>query len=45
VRFPVAAGPVVAKPLLLSPGSYSLRLYAVDAYGRVRTLNWLAILG
>ena len=45
VRFPVDAGPVVAKPLLLSPGSYSLRLYAVDAYGRVRTLNWLAILG
>lgn len=45
VRFPVDAGPVVAKPLLLSPGSYSLRLYATDAYGRVRTLNWLAILG
>jgi hypothetical protein len=30
--------------LLLSPGDYTFRLVATDAYGRVRTLKWVAIL-
>ena len=30
--------------LLLSPGDYAFRLTATDAYGRVRTLRWVAVL-
>jgi uncharacterized repeat protein (TIGR02543 family) len=44
VRFPARAGSVAAGPLLLSPGTYTVRLDAVDAYGRVRTLVWYALL-
>ncbi|HKP19029.1 MAG TPA: hypothetical protein VJT84_11155 [Gaiellaceae bacterium] len=44
LRFPTHAGLVSPNPLLLSPGSYSVRLVALDAYGRVRTLTWIALL-
>jgi hypothetical protein len=43
-RFPLDAGDVSAGPFLLSPGTYRLRLTAVDAYGRARTLGWYAFL-
>ena len=32
-------------PFLLGPGNYTLRLTAVDPYGRVRTLTWIVSLG
>jgi uncharacterized repeat protein (TIGR02543 family) len=32
---------IIAGPFLLGPGSYTIRLTAVDPYGRVRTLDWL----
>jgi uncharacterized repeat protein (TIGR02543 family) len=38
------AGRLSAGPFLLSPGTYTLRLTATDAYGRVRTLTWFAFL-
>jgi uncharacterized repeat protein (TIGR02543 family) len=38
------AGRLSAGPFLLSPGNYTLRLTATDAYGRVRTLSWFALL-
>jgi hypothetical protein len=38
------AGPVSAGPFLLSPGTYTVRLTATDAYGRVRKLSWFAVL-
>jgi hypothetical protein len=44
VRFPIAAGSATPGALLLSPGSYRIRLTATDAYGRVRTLTWYALL-
>jgi hypothetical protein len=44
MRFPAPAGTVTAGPLLLSPGTYQLHLTATDAYGRVRTLTWYALL-
>lgn len=44
VRFPVGAGAGVGRPLLLAPGGYSFRAVAVDAYGRVRSLTWIAVL-
>jgi hypothetical protein len=31
---------IIVGPFLLGPGNYTLRLRAVDAYGRVRTLSW-----
>ena len=30
-------------PFLLGPGNYTLRLTAVDPYGRVRTLTWIVV--
>lgn len=44
VRFPIHAGPAVPSALLLSPGSYRIRLTATDAVGRIRTLAWYALL-
>jgi hypothetical protein len=38
------AGRLTAGPFLLSPGVYTLRLTATDAYGRVRKLTWFAFL-
>ena len=38
------AGRVAFGPFLLGPGNYTLRLAAVDAYGRVRTLSWIVSL-
>ena len=32
-------------PFLLGPGNYTLRLTAVDPYGRVRALTWIVSLG
>ena len=43
-RFPADSGDQDAGPFLLSPGTYSLRLTATDAYGRTRTLRWYAFL-
>jgi hypothetical protein len=44
VRFASHVGRERAGPLLLSPGTYLLRLTAVDAYGRTRVLTWVAVL-
>jgi hypothetical protein len=44
VRFPIRVGATTPGTLLLSPGSYRIRLAATDAYGRVRTLTWFALL-
>ena len=44
VRFPIRVGATTPGTLLLSPGSYRIRLVATDAYGRVRTLTWYALL-
>jgi hypothetical protein len=44
VRFPIRRGQVTPGTLLLSPGTYRIRLAATDAYGRVRTLTWYALL-
>jgi uncharacterized repeat protein (TIGR02543 family) len=38
------AGEILVGPFLLGPGSYTLRLRAVDAYGRARTLTWIVAL-
>jgi uncharacterized repeat protein (TIGR02543 family) len=35
------AGARAVGPFLLAPGSYTLRLTATDAFGRVRGLNWI----
>ncbi len=43
-RFASQAGFVSAGPFLLSPGTYVLRLAAIDAYGRSKTLTWYAFL-
>ena len=37
-------GRILLGPFLLGPGSYTLRLTAVDPYGRVRTLTWIVAL-
>ncbi len=37
-------GEIAVGPFLLAPGNYTLRLTAVDPYGRVRTLTWLVAL-
>jgi hypothetical protein len=44
LQFAPHAGLVSVIPLLLSPGTYTVRLVALDAYGRVRTLTWIALL-
>jgi uncharacterized repeat protein (TIGR02543 family) len=44
MRFPAPAGAVTVGPLLLSPGTYQLRLTATDPYGRARNLTWYAFL-
>jgi uncharacterized repeat protein (TIGR02543 family) len=38
-------GRVAFGPFLLGPGNYTLRLAAVDAYGRARALTWIVSLG
>ncbi len=40
-----AAARITLGPFLLGPGNYTLRLNAVDAFGRVRTLTWIVSLG
>lgn len=44
VRFAAPPGSVTPGALLLSPGTYTLRLIATDAFGRVRKLTWIALL-
>ncbi len=44
LRYPIRVGATTPGTLLLSPGSYRIRLVATDAYGRVRTLTWYALL-
>jgi hypothetical protein len=44
VRFPIRTGATTPGTLLLTPGSYRIRLVATDGYGRVRTLTWYALL-
>jgi hypothetical protein len=43
-RFLARAGRIIVGPFLLGPGSYTLKLTATDAYGRVRTLTWIVAL-
>jgi hypothetical protein len=43
-HFAPPAGRRSAGPFLLSPGTYTLRLTATDAFGRARTLTWFAFL-
>jgi hypothetical protein len=38
------AGRAAFGPFLLGPGNYTLRLVALDAYGRARTLTWIVSL-
>jgi uncharacterized repeat protein (TIGR02543 family) len=38
------AGRVAFGPFLLGPGNYTIRLAALDAYGRARTLTWIVSL-
>jgi uncharacterized repeat protein (TIGR02543 family) len=40
-HFLAGAREIVVGPFLLGPGSYTLVLRAADAYGRVRTLDWI----
>jgi hypothetical protein len=44
VRFPIRAGTVAPGALLLSSGTYRIRLVATDGVGRIRTLTWYALL-
>ena len=44
VRFPIRAGRAAPGALLLSSGTYRIRLVAVDGVGRIRTLTWYALL-
>jgi len=44
LRFPIRAGSITPGALLLSPGTYRIRLDATDGYGRMRTLTWFAVL-
>jgi hypothetical protein len=44
VRFPIRVGATTPGALLISPGTYRIRLAATDAVGRVRTLTWYALL-
>ena len=43
-RFLAKAGRISIGPFLLGPGSYTIRLTATDAYGRVRTVTWVVAL-
>jgi hypothetical protein len=43
-RFAPGAGTVTAGPFVVSPGTYTLRLTVMDAYGRLRRLTWYAFL-
>jgi hypothetical protein len=43
-HFLAGAREIIVGPFLLGPGNYTLRLRAVDAYGRVRTLTWIVAL-
>jgi hypothetical protein len=43
-RFAPPAGRLTAGPFVLSPGTYTFRLTALDAYGRTRRLTWFAFL-
>ena len=38
------AGRLAFGPFLLGPGNYTMRLAALDAYGRARTLTWIVSL-
>jgi uncharacterized repeat protein (TIGR02543 family) len=40
-HFLAGTGEISLGPFLLGPGSYTVRLTATDAYGRVRTLTWI----
>lgn len=40
-HFLAGARAIIVGPFLLGAGSYTLKLRAVDAYGRVRTLTWI----
>lgn len=42
--FLARAGTINVGPFKLGPGSYTFRLRATDAYGRVRTLTWTVTL-
>ncbi|MGE5274943.1 MAG: InlB B-repeat-containing protein [Verrucomicrobiota bacterium] len=44
VRFPIRAGAAAPGALLLSSGTYRIRLAATDGVGRIRTLTWYALL-
>ena len=44
VRFPIRVGSAAPGALLLSPGTYRIRLVATDGVGRIRTLTWYALL-
>jgi hypothetical protein len=44
VRFPIRAGTVAPGALLISSGTYRIRLVATDGVGRIRTLTWYALL-
>jgi len=44
VRFPIRLGATTPGALLLSPGTYRIKLTATDGVGRVRTLTWYALL-
>ena len=43
-HFLAGARQIIVGPFLLGPGSYTLTLRAVDAFGRVRTLTWIVAL-
>jgi hypothetical protein len=44
VRFPIRIGATTPGTFVLTPGAYRIRLAATDAYGRIRTLTWYALL-
>ena len=44
LRFPIRAGAAAPSSLLLSPGTYRIKLVTTDAVGRIRTLTWYALL-
>jgi hypothetical protein len=44
VRFPLPAGSIAPRRILLAPGGYDLRLTGTDAYGRHRVLAWVVVL-
>jgi hypothetical protein len=44
VRFAARPGAEHAGPFLVSSGNYAFRVSATDAYGRLRSLTWVAVL-